>query len=109
MKLYDIAHARAGDKGDTADISVIAYRIEDYGVLERWLTPDRVKAHFVGIVAGGVTRYELPQLGALKFVMENALGGGVTTSLELDVHGKSLGSLILAMDVEIPDRTAHRE
>ncbi len=99
MKLYQVAHARAGDKGDTSDITVIAYRAEDYDLLERQLTPARVKDHFAGMVHGNVTRYELPQLGALKFVLENALSGGVTVSLALDIHGKSLGSLMLDLEL----------
>jgi hypothetical protein len=99
MRLYEIAHARAGDKGDTSDISVIAYRAEDYELLERHLTTERVREHFADIVTGAVQRYALPQLHALKFVLEHTLAGGVTRSLDLDVHGKALGSLILELEL----------
>jgi hypothetical protein len=102
MKLRDIAHARAGDKGNTANISVIAFRAEDYPHLVRHVTVERVKTHFAGLVRGGVARYEMPNIGALNFVLQEALGGGVTRSLALDPHGKSLSSAILEMD--IPDR-----
>ena len=102
MKLREIAHSRTGDKGNTSNISVIAYDEKDYPLLEAQVTSARVKAHFVGIVAGEVTRYELPNLGALNFVMQQALGGGVTRSLSLDSHGKSLSSSLLEM--EVPDR-----
>lgn len=99
MRLRDIAHARTGDKGETCNISLIAYHARDYERLVRHVTADRVKAHFAGIVEGEVTRYELPQLGALNFVMTRALGGGVTRSLALDAHGKSLSSALLSMDI----------
>lgn len=99
MRLRDIAHARTGDKGETCNISLIAYHERDYERLVRHVTADRVKAHFAGIVEGEVTRYELPQLGALNFVMTRALGGGVTRSLALDAHGKSLSSALLSMDI----------
>jgi hypothetical protein len=102
MKLRDIAHARAGDKGNTANISVIAFRAEDYPHLVRHVTVERVKAHFAGLVRGGVARYEMPNIEALNFVLQEALGGGVTRSLALDPHGKSLSSAILEMD--IPER-----
>jgi hypothetical protein len=102
MKLRDIAHSRSGDKGSTANISVIAYRAEDYPYLERHITAERVKAHFGPILKGEVARYVLPKIGALNFVLQEALGGGVTRSLALDPHGKSLSSAILEM--EIPDR-----
>ncbi|HNQ01686.1 MAG TPA: hypothetical protein PLQ15_10225 [Syntrophales bacterium] len=102
MKLRAIAHSRAGDKGDTANISVIAYDPADYPLLERHVTAERVKELFSGIVEGDVIRYALPNLGALNFVLHRALGGGVTRTLALDIHGKSLSSAILEM--EIPDR-----
>lgn len=100
MQLRDIAHSRAGDKGDISNISVIAYRIEDYALLERELTVERVRAHFAGVVQGEVVRYALPQLGALNFVMQRALGGGVTRSLALDAHGKALSGVML--DIQLP-------
>ncbi|MDQ2823318.1 MAG: hypothetical protein M3Y65_23560 [Pseudomonadota bacterium] len=102
MQLHDIAHARAGDKGDVSNISLIAYRPEDYPWLEQHVTAERVRAHFAGIVHGEVTRYLLPQLGAMNFVMQQALGGGVTRSLALDAHGKCLGAALLTMMV--PER-----
>lgn len=101
MKLRAIAHARTGDKGDTSSISLIAYDEADYPRLVRHVTAERVAAHFVGLLRGGVDRYEVPSLGALNFVLHRALGGGVTRSLALDTHGKSLSSALL--DIEIPD------
>ena len=101
MRLREIAHSRTGDKGTAANISVIAYRAEDYPVLERYVTAARVKAHFQGIVRGEVERYTLPRIGALNFVLHDALCGGVTRSLALDAHGKSLSSALLSL--ELPD------
>jgi hypothetical protein len=97
--LREIAHTRTGDKGDTANICVIAYRAQDYALLERQLTAERVAAHFAGIVRGPVRRYALPGIGALNFVLEEALGGGVTRSLALDAHGKSLSSAVLGLEL----------
>lgn len=105
MKLRDLAHSRTGDKGDTANISVIAYDKDKYPLLERYVTAERVKDFFREIVAGDVVRYELPRIGALNFVMHKALGGGVTRTLAVDLHGKSLSSAIL--DMEIPDEDIH--
>jgi hypothetical protein len=99
-KLYDLAHARAGDKGNTTILSLIAYSPRDYPLLRDRVTPDAVKRHFAGIIKGAVTRRELPHLGALQFVGEDALGGGVTTSLCVDAHGKSLSSALLEMEIE---------
>lgn len=101
MKLRELAHARAGDKGDVSNISLIAYDPADYARLAAHVTAERVQAHFQGVVAGPVVRYDLPQLAAFNFVMQGALGGGVTRSLALDPHGKSLSSLLL--ELEIPD------
>jgi hypothetical protein len=101
MFLRDLAHSRTGDKGDIANVSVIAFDAKNYPLLERYLTAERVKAHFAGIVRGDVVRYALPRIGALNFVMQRALGGGVTRSLALDAHGKCLSSALL--DLEIPD------
>jgi hypothetical protein len=101
MKLHEIAHSRAGDKGDTSNLSLIAYDRKDYALLERYVTAERVRAHFAGIVEGEVQRHALPHLGALNFVMRQALGGGVTRSLALDAHGKCLSALLLALT--IPD------
>ena len=99
MRVYDIAHSRTGDKGDTLNLSVIAFDVADYPVLEKYVTAERVKAHFSGVVQGEVTRYTLPALGALNFVMHRALGGGVTRSLALDAHGKCLSSAILTLEI----------
>jgi hypothetical protein len=102
MHLRELAHCRTGDKGNTSQISVIAYEEGDYAYLAEHVTAERVRAHFAGIVQGDVTRYELPGLCALNFVMQRALGGGVTRSLSLDAHGKCLSSLLL--ELELPDR-----
>lgn len=102
MKLRQIAHARSGDKGDIANLSVIALDERDYPFLVEQVTSARVRAHFGGIVRGEVVRYECPNLGALNFVLHGALGGGVTRSLALDAHGKSLSSLLL--DLDLPER-----
>jgi hypothetical protein len=96
-KLYDLAHCRAGDKGNTSILSVIAYRIDDYPLLVEKVTVDAVRRHMAGIVQGDIHRYELPNLGALQFACAHALNGGVTTSLALDAHGKSLSSALLEM------------
>jgi hypothetical protein len=94
-KVRDIALARSGDKGNRATLSVIARNPADYPLLERVLTAERVRAHYAGIVSGSVKRYTLPHLGAVHFVMNDALGGGVTRSLALDAHGKTLSTAIL--------------
>ncbi len=99
MKLREIAHSRTGDKGNISNISVIAFAERDYGRLVEQVTAERVKALFAGIVEGDVIRYEMPNVGALNFVMHRALGGGVTRSLALDAHGKCLSSALLDLDV----------
>ena len=101
QRLRAIAHSRTGDKGDTSNISVIAFDPKDYPRLERHVTAERVKAHFADLVRGEVTRYALPGIGALNFVLRRALGGGVTRSLALDAHGKCLASLML--EIELPE------
>lgn len=103
MKVHQIAHSRTGDKGNTSNISVIAYDARHYETLRRHLTPDAVKKHFGWVVQGDVVRYELPQLGALNFVMTKALGGGVTRTLALDPHGKCLSSYILEFEISDGD------
>jgi hypothetical protein len=100
MKLREIAHSRTGDKGDTSNISVIAFNEADYPFLEEHLTAERVAGHFREILTGTVTRYELPSIGALNFVITGMLAGGVTRSLALDAHGKTLSSALL--DLELP-------
>ena len=102
MKLRELAHARTGDKGDISNISVIAYAPGNYALLVAHVTAERVRAQLGDLVLGEIARYELPDLGALNFVLHRALGGGVTRSLALDPHGKSLSSSLLEMD--LPDR-----
>jgi hypothetical protein len=99
VKLREIAHSRTGDKGNISNISVIAYDAKHYPLLLEQVTAARVKSHFAGVVQGEVVRYELPNLSALNFVMDQALGGGVTRSLALDAHGKSLSSALLDLDI----------
>ena len=100
MLLRDIAHSRTGDKGNRSTISVIAFDLKDFATIERCITAERVRKYYGDIVKGEVDRYVLPQLGALNFVLHDALGGGVTRSLALDAHGKCLSSAILGMSVE---------
>ena len=100
MLLREIAHSRAGDKGNRSTISVIAYDLKDFPAIETSITAERVRAHYAGIVKGRVERFVVPQLGALNFVLHDALGGGVTRSLALDAHGKCLSSAILAMSID---------
>ena len=98
--LREFAHTRTGDKGNRSTLSVIAYRAEDYPRLLAALTPQRIKAHFAGVVVGDVIRYELPHLQAMNFVMHQSLGGGVTRSLALDAHGKCLASALLHLTID---------
>ena len=102
MKLRQLAHSRTGDKGHTSNISLILYDAAHYEHLRAEVTAERVLAHFAEIVRGGVERYELPRIAAFNFVLRQALGGGVTRSLALDAHGKSLGSALLDMDIADP-------
>ncbi len=102
MKLRQLAHSRTGDKGNTSNISLIAHDPKHFEHLKAHVTAARVKAHFAEIVQGDVVRHELPRLGAFNFVMQMALGGGVTRSLALDAHGKSLSSALLDMDLPDP-------
>lgn len=95
MILRDVAHIRTGDKGDISQIAVIAYREDDYALLARQVTVERVAAHLADLQMRSIRRYELPGLGALNFVLEGALLGGVTRSLALDAHGKTLGAQLL--------------
>ncbi len=103
IKIYDIAHSRAGDKGNTLTLSLIPYRADDYPRLVEYVTAERVRHHLSDIVAGVVTRYELPNLPALQFVCQQALTGGVTTSLTMDTHGKSLSFALLEMQIDVAD------
>jgi hypothetical protein len=95
-----IAHTRSGDKGDIANIGVIALEPHHYPVLLRELTPDRVKSFFGDLVKGKVERFELPNLGALNFLLHQALDGGGTVSLRIDAQGKTLGAALLRMEIE---------
>jgi hypothetical protein len=104
VSLARIAHARSGDKGDTANIGLIAYKPEHYAVLVREVTPERVKGHFGHLVKGKVERFELPNLGALNFLLHEALGGGGTVSLRLDAQGKTFGAALLRMEIDIDER-----
>jgi hypothetical protein len=100
LKLREIAHSRTGDKGNISNLSLIVYRMEDYAKLKEEVTVARVKEWFREIVQGEVIRYELPNLGAFNFVLKDSLGGGVTRSLALDSHGKSLSSAFLDMEIK---------
>lgn len=100
-RLVDIAHARSGDKGDTANIGVIALAPKYYPLLVRELTVERVAEHFRGMITGGVERFELPNLNALNFLLHGALGGGGTISLRTDAQGKTLSTALLRMEIEV--------
>lgn len=106
IRLLDIAHARSGDKGDTANVGVIALRPEWYPILARELTRERVARHFDGVIEGGVDRFELPNLGALNFLLHGALDGGGTLSLKTDAQGKVFSTALLRMVIEVPDAEA---
>ena len=99
MKLYEIAHSRAGDKGNTLTLSLIPYNESDYSMLCEKVTAGKVKTHLRDIVAGDIVRYELPNIASLLFVCTGALLGGVTTSLAMDTHGKTLSYALLEMEV----------
>lgn len=98
-----IAHGRSGDKGDTANVGVIAFNEKHYPILAREVTAERVKAHFGSLVQGKVERFELPNLGALNFLLHESLGGGGTFSLRIDAQGKTYSAALLAMEIEITD------
>jgi hypothetical protein len=108
VRLVDIAHARSGDKGDTANVGVIAMKSQWYPLLARELTRDRVAAHFRGIITGDVERFELPNLDALNFLLHGALGGGGTLSLKTDAQGKVFSTALLRMVLDVPDEEARR-
>ena len=99
MLLHQLAHARTGDKGNIVTISLIAFRAEDFSLLEEKVTAERVAAHFSSLIEGPVQRYTLPQLGALNFVLHRPMANSVTRSLALDAHGKCLGSALLALEI----------
>lgn len=99
MKLYEIAHSRAGDKGNILNLSLIPFDEKDYDLLYEKVTAESVKQHLDGIVKGNIVRYEVPNLKAFNFVCYDALLGGVTTSLAVDIHGKTLSSALLEMEI----------
>jgi len=101
VQLLRIAHARSGDKGDTANVGLIARRPEFYPILVREVTAERVKKHFEGICLGDVERFELPNLGALNFLLHESLDGGGTLSLKADAQGKTYSAALLRMEIEV--------
>src|SRR4051794_19889810 len=106
ISLFDLAHARSGDKGDTANVGVIALRNDFYPLLVREVTAERVKEHFGEMVKGKVERFELPNLNALNFLLHGSLGGGGTLSLMTDAQGKTFSTALLRMKIDIPDEEA---
>jgi hypothetical protein len=106
VRLLDIAHARSGDKGDTANVGVIALRPEWYEILAQHLTVERVREHFRGVITGDVERYELPNLRALNFLLHGALDGGGTLSLKTDAQGKVYSTALLRLILDVPDDEA---
>ncbi len=104
IQLIQIAHARSGDKGDTGNVGVIARKPEYYPLLEKYLTTKKVQQHFSGICLGEVERFELPNIGALNFLLHNSLGGGGTKSLKNDAQGKTLSSVMLRMELDIEEK-----
>ena len=108
IPLVSLAHTRSGDKGDTANVGVIAYDPRDYELLKEALDVASVKAHFGPLVKGEVERFELPNLGALNFLLHGALGGGGTVSLMTDAQGKVFSTALLRMEIEVPDEVAER-
>ncbi|ODP32903.1 hypothetical protein [Pandoraea sp. ISTKB] len=103
MKLRELAHSRTGDKGNTLNVSLICFDALHYAHLHAEVTPERVKAFLSDVVRGDVVRYELPNLAAFNFVLGNALGGGVTRSLALDAHGKSISSALMDLEIAAPE------
>jgi hypothetical protein len=108
VRLVDIAHARSGDKGDTANVGIIAAKPEWYDLIDRVLTRERVAEHFRGVISGKVERYELPNLKALNFLLHGALDGGGTLSLKTDAQGKVFSTALLRMKIDVPDDEARR-
>lgn len=108
VRLVDIAHARSGDKGDTANVGVIALEPRWYQVLQEFVTRSRVAEHFRGMIEGEVDRYELPNLNALNFLLHGALDGGGTLSLKTDAQGKVYSTALLRMVIDVPDAEARR-
>ncbi len=108
VRLLDIAHARSGDKGDTANVGLIALRPEWFPLLDREVTRQRVKEHFHGVIGGDVERFELPNLRALNFLLHGALDGGGTLSLKTDAQGKVFSTALLRMRIDVPDDEARQ-
>lgn len=108
VRLVDIAHARSGDKGDTANVGLIALRPAWYPVLVAHVSRERVAAHFKGMITGGVDRFELPNLLALNFLLHGALDGGGTLSLKTDAQGKVYSTALLRMEIDVPDVEARQ-
>lgn len=108
VRLVDIAHARSGDKGDTANVGLIALRPDWYPILARKVTRERVREHFRGVIEGDVERYELANLNALNFLLHGALDGGGTLSLKTDAQGKVFSTALLRMQIDLPDAEAKR-
>ncbi|HKW47581.1 MAG TPA: hypothetical protein VJN70_09045 [Gemmatimonadaceae bacterium] len=108
VQLVDIAHARSGDKGDTANVGVIALKPEWFPLIEKYVTRERVRDHFRGVITGDVERYELPNLKALNFLLHGALDGGGTLSLKTDAQGKVFSTALLRMVIDVPDPEAKR-
>lgn len=108
VRLLDLAHARSGDKGDTANVGLIALEPRWYPVLEQFVTRERVAAHLRGMIEGDVERYELPNLNALNFLLHGALDGGGTLSLKTDAQGKVYSTALLRMVIDVPDVTANQ-
>lgn len=106
IQLVKLAHARSGDKGDTANVGVIALKDEYYPLLVREVTAEKVQEHFGDMVKGGVERFELPNLNALNFLLHGSLGGGGTLSLMTDAQGKTFSTALLRMHIEVPDDEA---
>jgi len=106
VQLLDIAHARSGDKGDTANVGVIALEPEWYPILQKYLTLDAVREHFRGVIDGDVERFELPNLKALNFLLHGALDGGGTLSLKTDAQGKVYSTALLRLVFDVPDEEA---
>ena len=103
MRLYRMAHARSGDKGDASNVGLIAYDDAGYAIIRREVTAERVKGHFGEIVKGTVDRYEVPNLLAINFDLRDSLGGGGSASLRTDAQGKTHGMALLRMEIDVPD------
>ena len=103
IPLYAMAHARSGDKGDGSNVGILAYDERGYEILRDWLTAERVRAHFGGIVRGEVERFEMPNLRGLNFLLHDSLGGSGSASLKTDAQGKTHGMALLRIHVEVPD------